>query len=131
MPTTEITLPFPPSTNHYWRHVPMGKGRGVRSMISKRGREYSRAVWTLWQKQVVGPPTPIDGDLSVAIHLHPPDRRKRDVDNYCKGLLDAMTAAGAWHDDSQIKCLQIWMHPSAGKDDARAEVTIEPRKEAE
>ena len=45
--------------------------------------------------------------LSVEITLYPPDRRKRDLDNYLKGTLDALTHAGLWEDDSQIDTLSI------------------------
>ena len=37
-----IKLPFPPSTNQYYRSIRMG--RGVRTLVSKRGREYRDAV---------------------------------------------------------------------------------------
>jgi len=32
---------------------------------------------------------------------------KPDADNYVKNLLDCMTQAGYWHDDSQIVCCEI------------------------
>lgn len=124
---TEITLPFPPSVNHYWRHVVIG--RSARTMISEKGREYARAVWVRWHAQIIGPPKPMSGNLAVSIHLYPPTKQKRDADNYNKALLDALTKAGAWEDDNQIKHLQIWMHESVGKADARAVVTIEDIEE--
>ena len=37
-----LSLPFPPSTNHYWRSVPVGKF--VKVCISKKGREFSDQV---------------------------------------------------------------------------------------
>jgi crossover junction endodeoxyribonuclease RusA len=87
-----LTLPFPPSVNTYWRNI----GRG-RTIISKRGRQY--------RDDVVGhvaahPKADMLADrLHVAITLHPPDNRRRDVDNYLKAPLDALTHAGVWADD--------------------------------
>lgn len=49
----------------------------------------------------------IYGRVSVEISLHPPDKRKRDLDNYLKGVLDALTHVGIWDDDSQIDKLTI------------------------
>ncbi len=37
-----------------------------------------------------------------AILVYPPDRRARDLDNLGKALLDALTKAGVYGDDSQI-----------------------------
>lgn len=42
------------------------------------------------------------GRLSVEIDAHPPDRRRRDLDNLQKPLLDALEYAGVYEDDSQI-----------------------------
>jgi crossover junction endodeoxyribonuclease RusA len=50
---------------------------------------------------------PLSGNLSVAIDMYPPDRRRRDVDNIQKSLLDALMHGGAYHDDSQISKLTI------------------------
>jgi crossover junction endodeoxyribonuclease RusA len=45
--------------------------------------------------------------LSVSILAYPPDRRKRDLDNVLKSLLDALMHAGVYSDDSQIDKLTI------------------------
>lgn len=75
-------------------------------MISEKGRQY--------RDQVVGEccvahltNTLIGGRLAVKVTLCPPDRRKRDLDNYVKALLDALTHANVWADDEQIDRLVI------------------------
>jgi crossover junction endodeoxyribonuclease RusA len=45
--------------------------------------------------------------LKVKVYLYPPDRRKRDIDNNMKSLLDAMEHAGVYENDSQIDDLHI------------------------
>ena len=53
------------------------------------------------------PKAPMDGRISVRVDAAPPDRRVRDLDNISKALLDALTHAGVWRDDSQIDDLRI------------------------
>lgn len=100
-----ITLPFPPSVNHYWRNVAMGK-YGTRTLISKRGREYrEEALRECCVQHVTN--TLINTRLAVNVTLYPPTRSRRDIDNYVKALLDALTHAGVWLDDEQIDDLRI------------------------
>lgn len=73
-------------------------------LISKKGREYRKAVEGLCLATKVRQMT---GRLSVHIKAYPPDRRKRDVDNLLKPVLDALTHGGCWEDDSQIDVLLI------------------------
>lgn len=47
------------------------------------------------------------GRLGAKIELHPPDRRKRDIDNLIKPLFDALTHAGAIADDELFDQLTI------------------------
>ncbi|MNY65829.1 Crossover junction endodeoxyribonuclease RusA [compost metagenome] len=35
--------------------------------------------------------------------MFPPDSRDRDIDNFNKALLDALTYASIWVDDKQVK----------------------------
>jgi Holliday junction resolvase RusA-like endonuclease len=94
----ELELPFPPSVNHLWRRV------GHRTLLSRSGRTFHRAVRVILVQMGV---QPIAGRLAVTIDLHPPDRRRRDLDNALKALLDALQHGGAYHDDAQIDDLHI------------------------
>jgi len=100
--TLSLTLPFPPSVNTYWRSVVIN-GR-VRVLISKKGREYRKAVaaavaGTKWKGG--------SRRLAVDIHAYMPDNRRRDLDNLLKAALDALSSAGIYEDDSQIDLLHI------------------------
>lgn len=91
-----ITLPWPPSTNHTWR-----KGKG-RVFLSEKTKTFRKAVASIVLASRM--PRPIAGDLEVRVTLYPPDNRRRDEDNFAgKSLFDAMTKAGVWNDDSQIR----------------------------
>lgn len=95
--TYNLELPYPPSINHYWR-------RAGRPYISQGGRQYREAVAEIVARQ--GFET-IAGPVSVAVHLYTPDRRRRDVDNVLKPLLDALEYGGAFWDDHQVARLSI------------------------
>ena len=90
----EFVLPYPPTMNTYWR-----KFRN-HMVISKKGRAFRTAV-CLALKGV----KPLEGQLLMRIRAYPPDRRKRDIDNIQKPLLDALEKAGAFVDDSQVAVL--------------------------
>ena len=112
MPTSydvTLCLPFPPSLNHYWRNVAikLKSGRAIsKTTISKRGREFRKETMSMVAEQGISALC-MKSRLRVIIYLHPPDKRKRDIDNYAKALLDALTHSQVWLDDSQIDELQI------------------------
>jgi len=99
--TCAFDLPYPPSVNTYWRNI--GPSRTI---LSKRAREYRKSVLS-----IVGPAKPLLGRLSVSIILSPPDRRKRDLDNAFKGVLDGLAHACVYRDDEQIDELTIRRGP--------------------
>lgn len=96
----QIELPWPPSLNHYYRHV------GNKVLISKEGREYrERICWILRDRHV----EKMAGKLKLKIEFYPPDARRRDLDNVLKAMLDALQHGGLYADDSQIKKLHLEM----------------------
>lgn len=94
----DLELPYPPSVNHYWRRV------GARTLISRGGRAFREAVCSILAVRGI---QPLDGALVVEVTIHPPDKRRRDIDNVQKALLDALQHGGAYGDDSQIVRLSI------------------------
>ena len=106
MEMIEITLPWPPSVNTYWRNF------DGRMIISARGREYRDTVgdqMTL-QKMVKH----FIGHLRVEIEEYRPDKRRRDLDNLLKATLDGLAHAGVYEDDSQIVDLHIYWAKDIG-----------------
>ena len=92
-----LTLPYPPSVNHYWRRV------GLHTLISREGRTFRRNVCSLLGGGMRKPPS--SGRIALAMDAFPPDRRRRDLDNIQKPVLDALEHAGVYADDSQIDLL--------------------------
>jgi len=100
-----LTLPWPPSVNHYWR---MWRNRMV---ISKEGREFRRRV-----ERLCAAPAGVVGNnngnkkpprIALCMDAFPPDRRRRDLDNLQKASLDSLAHAGVYEDDSQIDLLIV------------------------
>lgn len=102
-----LTLPWPPSTNTYYRFVP-----GLSSpKISKKGREYRKRVKAAVVDICGADIQPFTTPVHVLVDLYPPDKRVRDLDNHDgKALFDALTKAGVWTDDSLVKSRWGRMH---------------------
>ncbi|QOV65806.1 RusA family crossover junction endodeoxyribonuclease [Kosakonia pseudosacchari] len=106
----KLILPFPPSVNTYWRAPNKGPLKG-RHLISAAGRKYQSDACAAIIEQLRRLPKPSSEPASVKVILYPPDVRRRDIDNYNKALFDALTHAGVWEDDSQVKRLLVEWGP--------------------
>lgn len=100
-----LSLNWPPSVNHYW------ESSGKRRYIGKRGIQYIAEVKS--RKMLLGDLAWFNGvqsigvSLSVHIEAHPPDKRRRDLDNILKCCLDSIQKAGIIDDDYNIVDLHI------------------------
>ena len=95
-PYIKLILPFPPSTNAHWRY---SQGR---VFLSDQSKAFIDEVFYSIHRQRLA--IKINEPVKLIIVLHPKNNQKRDIDNFgTKALLDAMTHAGVWKDDSLVK----------------------------
>ena len=106
-----LTLPL--STNQLYRSV------NGRTILSARGRANKEAIG--WEARAQYRGKPLTGPLAVTVALYWPDRRKHDIDNGLKTLLDSLTGI-VWEDDGQVEDLHVTK--AHDKKNARAVVTI-------
>jgi len=98
-----LTLPYPPSVNHYWRHY---RGRTVISQEGRAYRERVRALLAADSAHGNGPRKPPSGGrIALDMDAFPPDRRRRDLDNIQKAVLDSLEHGAVYEDDSQVDLL--------------------------
>lgn len=114
-----LKLPFPPTVNTMW---PPKNGGGRR--LSNAGREYRQIVYGESLAQL-GIFKPLTGFLKASVELFPPDKRKRDIDNYHKAIFDSLAHANCFMDDSQIKELFTVMREPVAKELAGCVVILE------
>lgn len=91
--TRNLELPYPPTVNTYWRRV------GFKTIVSKRGRDYRDQVRAILEESVYKQTTE---QVELRILLYMPDKRRRDIDNVLKALLDSLEYGGALENDNQV-----------------------------
>ena len=101
-----LALPWPPSANRLWRSPNKGPLRG-RHLLSPEARRYKDNAHIIVDALEV---SPLPGRVSVDMTAHPPDRRRRDLDNLVKIVLDSLKGR-VFGDDSAIDRLSIERGP--------------------
>ena len=96
-----LKLPWPPSINDYYG---TNFSTGAK-YIKKKGRDFRAAVVEIL-KPYMEDRKSLSQRLQVWVEAYPPDRRRRDLDNLKKALLDALTHAGVYEDDCLIDDLR-------------------------
>lgn len=100
----KLTLPWPPSINH-------AKGiHNNKPYPTDELKKFKAEIFVVVREQHKGPGLG-KSRLEVHIQAFAPDRRRRDLDNIQKVLLDALQAAGLFDDDEQIDYLSILRGP--------------------
>lgn len=109
-----FSLPYPPSTNRYWR---VFRGRAVKS---EEARDYLEQV-----QRMCGAVRPYTGPIAVVVRVYRPIKRG-DLDNRIKVALDVLQGI-AFVNDEQIIDLHATRHEAHTRNAARIEVFVTPR----
>lgn len=115
MTDLNIYLPFPPTVNSYY----VKTRNGV--FIGKPGTQFRKDVAECVNEQCSD--VYYEEPISMTVILHMPDKRTRDLDNYMKALLDSLTQAKLWSDDSIIEHLEIYRGVDLKGGKARISIT--------
>lgn len=116
--SARLTTPFPPTLNHnvarrgncYYRD------KNYDAFIELVGYEWKRVRPRKWN---------VERRYAVSISLFYDSKRRYDVDNRVKPVLDALTKAGVWNDDSQVDMIRV-QRREIDKKNPRAEVVVAP-----
>ena len=108
----------PKSTQHIY-HIAC-RGRFPTMYMTREGKQLKEAYqWELksqWRKP------PLASELSLSIHFYFKTKRRRDLDNQNKLILDALNGI-VYEDDSQIAALHLYRHYDAKN--PRIELTVD------
>lgn len=96
----EISIPYPPSVNHYTQRR---RGGGV--MLTDKAKQYKADVYTLVATKALQRES--SARLAGEFVIHAPTRRKYDLDNRMKMILDALENAGLFENDEQFDEITI------------------------
>lgn len=100
-----LTLPLPPSLNDYYGHRAVTDGYMVK-YVKHRGKTFQKQVNEYVELNNFNIQANVP--LKVTVVLNFQSKRRTDLDNRMKPLLDSLTEAQVWEDDSLIDELHIY-----------------------
>lgn len=115
MPVLRFTVPGTPQPKQRPRRSATGVWYTPRptQQYEQRVAGYALAAGARWRP----------GTYAVTVGLYFPDRRRRDVDNCVKALLDGLNGV-VWADDAEVTQLRITKH--LDPHNPRTEVVVRP-----
>lgn len=118
MTEINLTLPYPPSVNHYWNHKAVRSRQTKRwtviKYLSKRAKTFREDVQGAVYEQLGRPPH-LKQRLAIIVYQHygPSSAEShgggqaQDIDNCLKSLFDALEWCRVYQNDSQIDELLV------------------------
>ena len=103
--------------------VALRRGNRVVTYTPRETREYEERV--AWEARAAGV-TMIDGPVALRLWLYSKGRRRADIDNAAKSVMDGLNGV-AYRDDSQVVALHVYAMTGEPE---RVEVEIAEAKEA-
>ena len=107
----------PKSTSHIYKYT--CRGGFVSGYMDKAGKALKEDYFRQAKAAYHGPL--LEGKLEVSLYFYHGTKRKVDIDNFNKLVLDALTGV-IWEDDSQIEVMHLYK--KYDKEDPRIEVRI-------
>jgi crossover junction endodeoxyribonuclease RusA len=114
----QLSLSYPPTVNNLYKNA----GRKGRVKSDAYNSWLQEALLLLRAQR----PVPHVGSFRATIVLTRPDRRRRDIDNTVKAILDALKKGGVIEDDSLAQSITVawaWQEVAPG---GSVTVSIEP-----
>lgn len=99
------------------------RGQRVVTYTPRETREYEERV--AWEARAAGV-TMIDGPVALRLWLYSKGRRRADIDNAAKSIMDGLNGV-AYADDSQVVALHVYAMTGTPE---RVEVEVEEAEEA-
>lgn len=103
-----LNLPYPVSTNRYWRSVKHPKTGHTMVILSNEAKAYKARV-----REIGATLTPSDKPIQLSLVLIPKGKRRIDLSNCLKIAEDALQGV-AYINDSQVIDIHLAYGPSDG-----------------
>lgn len=117
----QFTVPGQPHPAERPRRVQ--RGRGAVWITPDKTLAAERAVRDACLEQFAGM-EPFAGEVVLTCTFYRHTRRRADVDNLTKTVMDGLNMAGIWADDSQVAVLSVRRIMGCPAEEARTVVTV-------